>query len=257
MPTVIIFFLVHWYLAIFTHTFFYHRYAAHRHFRMSKGWERFFYVVTWLVQGSSYLSARAYGAMHRMHHAYADTDKDPHTPMKSSNPMSFMLDTRNTYFAIYKHELAVDDKYTRDLPEWKAFDRIAHNWITRFAWMGLYTAFYVAFATQWWMFLLLPVHFSMGAFQGAFVNWWAHKIGYKSFATKDTSHNLMPVDLFFTGESYHNNHHKFPGRVNYAIKWFEFDISYWVIKAMDAVGILEIRQKTSKQPLNAWVDQAA
>jgi stearoyl-CoA desaturase (delta-9 desaturase) len=47
-------------------------------FTMSKAWEKFFYILSWIFQGSSYLSPRAYGIMHRMHHAYADTEKDPH-----------------------------------------------------------------------------------------------------------------------------------------------------------------------------------
>jgi len=42
--------------------------------------EKFFYLSTWLVQGSSFLVPRAYGVMHRMRHVYSDTEKDPHSP---------------------------------------------------------------------------------------------------------------------------------------------------------------------------------
>jgi hypothetical protein len=42
----------------------------------SKNWERFFYLTTWFVQGSSFLVPRAYGVMHRMHHVYSDTEKE-------------------------------------------------------------------------------------------------------------------------------------------------------------------------------------
>ena len=40
---------------------------------------------TWFFQGSSYLVPRAYGVMHRMHHVYSDTEKDPHSPLKFQN----------------------------------------------------------------------------------------------------------------------------------------------------------------------------
>ena len=72
---ILIFFLAHWYLSLFSQTFFLHRYAAHQMFTMSKGWEKCFYVFTYITQGSSFLSPKAYGIMHRLHHAYADTEK--------------------------------------------------------------------------------------------------------------------------------------------------------------------------------------
>ncbi|WP_090659655.1 fatty acid desaturase family protein [Parafilimonas terrae] len=46
----------------------------------SKTWEKFFYSPTWFVQGSSFLVPSACGIMHRMHHAYSDIEKYPHSP---------------------------------------------------------------------------------------------------------------------------------------------------------------------------------
>ena len=78
--TIPIFFILHWFLSLFSQTFFLHRYAAHKMFTMNKFWERFFYLFTFITQGSSFLNPRAYAVMHRMHHAYSDTEKDPHSP---------------------------------------------------------------------------------------------------------------------------------------------------------------------------------
>ena len=47
---------------------------------MNKFTEKIFFVFSFIVQGSSYMSPKVYGAMHRMHHAHADTEKDPHSP---------------------------------------------------------------------------------------------------------------------------------------------------------------------------------
>jgi stearoyl-CoA desaturase (delta-9 desaturase) len=47
---------------------------------MNKFWERFFYLLAYISQGSSYVSPKVYAIMHWMHHAYADTEKDPHSP---------------------------------------------------------------------------------------------------------------------------------------------------------------------------------
>ena len=58
-----IFFVGHWWLSVFSQTFFLHRYGAHRMFTMSKGWERFFYLFTYLTQGSSFLVPKGYAVL--------------------------------------------------------------------------------------------------------------------------------------------------------------------------------------------------
>src|SRR5688572_6426862 len=102
MLAIILFFIAHWYLSLFCQTLFHHRYAAHASITMSKGWERFFFILSFITQGSSYLSVRAYAVMHRMHHAFADTDKDPHSPSFSKNPFDMMWKTWLIYKSIYE-----------------------------------------------------------------------------------------------------------------------------------------------------------
>ena len=64
---------------------------------MSKTAERTTYVLTWLFQGANYLSANGYGVMHRMHHAYADTEKDPHSPKYDESIFAMMWKTKSIY----------------------------------------------------------------------------------------------------------------------------------------------------------------
>jgi stearoyl-CoA desaturase (Delta-9 desaturase) len=210
---------------------------------MSRGWEKAFYIGCFLSQGSSYISAYAYGILHRMHHAYTDTPKDPHSPLNSSNMFKMMLQTRNNYYNVYSGKTKVDEKYKKGLPQWEAFDKFAHNWIARFAWFGIYTLVYYFVATEWWMFLFLPIHFGMGSIQGVVVNWWAHVFGYVNFKVNNTSKNIIPVDLIFWGEAYHNNHHKHPSRPNNSVRWFEFDPGYAAMKIMDKLGIIKLRRE--------------
>src|SRR5690606_1699494 len=100
---IFIFFAAHWYLSLFTQTFFHHRYAAHRMFTMSKTWEKIFYFLSFVFQGASYLSPYAYGAMHRLHHAYADTENDPHSPKYDETLMKMMWKTKTVYNDILNH----------------------------------------------------------------------------------------------------------------------------------------------------------
>ena len=240
---IITFFVLHWYLSLFSQTFFLHRYGAHGMFRMSKFWEKFFYMFTYIAQGSSYLSPRAYGVLHRMHHKYSDTDQDPHTPHESSNAFSMMWKTKDIYNNILKRKSDVDKSLLKDLPSWNLIEVIGDSWISRVFWGTLYTLIYISFvpAGMWYLFLLLPIHFLMGPIHGAIVNWAGHMYGYQNFDNNDKSRNSLAIDVLMMGELYQNNHHKLPNRVNFAAKWFEFDPAYPIIQLLGWFGI--IRQK--------------
>ena len=56
MLVIITFLLVHWYLSAFCQSFFLHRYGAHSMFTMPRFWDRFFYLLTYVSQGSSFLN---------------------------------------------------------------------------------------------------------------------------------------------------------------------------------------------------------
>ena len=72
---IIIFIIVPMVFRTIFSNFFLHRYAAHQTYTMSKFGEKLCFILTWITQGSNYLSAYGYGVMHRMHHAFADTEK--------------------------------------------------------------------------------------------------------------------------------------------------------------------------------------
>jgi stearoyl-CoA desaturase (delta-9 desaturase) len=237
---ILLFFIAHWYLSLFFQTFFQHRYAAHAAFTMSKGWEKVFFVLTFIFQGSSYLSTRAYAIMHRMHHAYADTDKDPHSPSFQTNIWSMMWHTYTVYAGISNRNNPVEARFTKNVPDWPAFDKFAGSVIPRVAWSLLYFAFYLKFATSPWLYLLLPLQILMSPVHGAVVNWFAHKYGYKNFWMKNTAENLLRVDILMLGESYHNNHHKRPSSVNFGYRWHELDPVYPIILLLNKLGVIHI-----------------
>ena len=91
------FFVSHWLLSVLFQSLFQHRYAAHRMYELSKRAERALHFLAFLVQGSSYLDPRAYAILHREHHAFSDTDRDPHTPWLHSNALSMMWRTKKRY----------------------------------------------------------------------------------------------------------------------------------------------------------------
>lgn len=209
---------------------------------MSRFWEKVFYIFTYIFQGSSYMSPRAYGVMHRLHHAYTDTEKDPHSPQYSSNVFTMMWRTRNIYQRIVKGREPVEERFTKNVPEWPVFDKWAGSAVSRILWVLAYTAFFIYFATSPWLFLLLPVTVAMGAVHGAIINWFAHKYGYTNFKLKNTSENLFKVDVLMLGESYHNNHHKHPASINFGVRWHELDPVYPIILLLGWLRIIKIQK---------------
>lgn len=209
---------------------------------MNGFWEKTFYFCTFIFQGSSFLNPRAYAILHKMHHAYSDTEKDPHSPHFFRDVYSMMIETKNMYMDYLKFKKQPEPAFAGKYPEWTLVDKIGDLWITRLLFIASYITFYIFFATYWWMFLLLPIHFLMGPIQGAIVNWCGHKYGYANHDNDDHSKNTLPLDFLMMGELFQNNHHKKPNNVNFAQKWFEFDPSYPIIKIMNKLRIIQLRK---------------
>jgi stearoyl-CoA desaturase (Delta-9 desaturase) len=242
MLFILLFFFLHWYSSLFMQTFLQHRYASHAAFTMNKFWERFFYIVAYITQGSSYLSPRVYAIMHRMHHAYTDTDKDPHSPSFDSSIFAMMKKSRDVSNGIFKHTLPIEQRFTKNLPDWPLLDKIGHSLVSRLTWCVLYILLYIHFAPNVWWFLLVPVHILMVPIQGVIINWFAHKYGSVNFSVKNTSTNLFKVDVLMMGEAYHNNHHKSPSSSNFGFKWHEVDPTYFIMRFLNKLSIIKMHK---------------
>ena len=241
MIPILAFFILHWFSSLFFHTFFLHRYASHKMYTTGKKREKTFYFLTWLTQGSSFLVPRAYAVMHRMHHAFSDTEKDPHSPHFFKDVMGMMMHTKRIYNGFLNNRLTVEKRFTEDyLPIWKKLDRFGDHMAVRIFFILVYVAFYVVFAPSAWWYLLLPIHVLMGPIQGAIVNWCGHKYGYSNYDNADHSRNSEPWGLLLMGELFQNNHHKFGTSPNFAQKWFEWDPTFTIMRVMHRFGIIQL-----------------
>lgn len=196
--------------------------------------------MTWFTQGSSFLNPRAYAILHRMHHAYSDTEKDPHSPVFFKDVFSMMWKTKKIYNSVLKRTYQVEPRFDKNYPVWEAIDRFGDRWVVRLAFMVGYSVFYYFFAEYWWQYLLLPIHFLMGPVHGAVVNWAGHKYGYRNYDEKDHSRNTLPFDFLMLGELFQNNHHAYGARPNFATRWFELDPVYPFMKVMHWVGMIRL-----------------
>jgi stearoyl-CoA desaturase (Delta-9 desaturase) len=240
---IVIFFLAHWQLSVFFQSTFLHRYGAHRQFTMSKRAERVFHFLAWFVMGSSYLSPRAYAILHRMHHAYSDTPKDPHSPIHEPNFFKMMEKTKVFYRQLRRREVAVEPRFEGGYPEWKLFDETLNTMTTSVMWGTIYSLIYLAYAIptgHYWVLALLPLHWFLGPIHGAIVNYCGHKVGYRNYDSDDASKNTLVFDVLTMGELFQNNHHRYGQSPNFAARWFEIDPAYSVIRVLGWLKVLDL-----------------
>jgi stearoyl-CoA desaturase (delta-9 desaturase) len=220
-------------------------------FTMNKFWERFFYAFTYLTQGSSYLSPRAYAILHRMHHAYSDTEKDPHSPHHhhNNNVFSMMWRTKEIYNDILEQRVDPEIRFEGRYPVWNIIERIGDSMMSRIGWGTLYVVTYILMVPtdMWYLFMLLPVHFLMGPVHGAIVNWCGHMYGYQNYNNNDKSRNTLVFDLLMMGELFQNNHHSRSKRANFASQWWEIDPTYPIIKLLSFLRIIRLKPYTEAE----------
>ena len=70
------------------------------------------------------------------------------------------------------------------------------------------------------------------------INSLAHRFGTRRFATRDDSRNNLWLALLTFGEGWHNNHHFFPGSVRQGFRWWEVDLTYYLLRLMAVAGLV-------------------
>jgi stearoyl-CoA desaturase (delta-9 desaturase) len=225
-------------LRMFAITGFYHRYFSHKAFRTSRAMQFGFAV---LGAASVQRGPLWWAAHHRHHHRHADTDLDIHSPRHGfwrSHMGWFMT----------KRSFATNHDAIKDLsrfPELRLLDRFDILVPVALA-VGLYgfgawlDSHFPALDTSgpqmlvWGFFVSTVVLFHITVT----INSLAHRWGSRRFATKDDSRNNWLLALLTFGEGWHNNHHHFPGSARQGFKWWEYDLTYYVLKAMSWVGLV-------------------
>jgi stearoyl-CoA desaturase (Delta-9 desaturase) len=71
------------------------------------------------------------------------------------------------------------------------------------------------------------------------INSLAHRFGTRRFDTRDDSRNNLLLALLTFGEGWHNNHHFFPGSVRQGFRWWELDLTFYGLKLMAALGLVQ------------------
>ncbi len=225
-------------LRMFAITGFYHRYFAHKSFKTSRLAQFVFGV---LGAASVQRGPLWWAAHHRSHHRHSDTPLDPHSPRHG------FLRSHMGWF-LTREGFRTDERAVRDLarfPELRLLDRF-----DILVPMLLAVALYVLGAHLaesaphlgtsgpqlliWGFFVSTVVLFHATVT----INSLAHRFGSRRFDTRDDSRNNWLLALITFGEGWHNNHHHFPGSARQGFRWWEIDLTWYLLRLLSLFGIV-------------------
>ncbi len=212
----------------------YHRLLTHRSFKTPKWFE---YVLTICGCLAWQGGPVTWVGVHRLHHKHSDSDMDPHSPQHGFTWGHMLWTLHDKLEGIVAKDAAKDLLRDRGL---RLLDK--YFWVPQFVLtavlFGIGTAlggWQLGLSWVVWAVALRTVlvfHFTW------FVNSAAHTWGYQNYEeTGEKSTNLWWVALVSFGEGWHNNHHAHPRSAAHGLRWFEFDLTYWTIKALSWVGL--------------------
>jgi stearoyl-CoA desaturase (Delta-9 desaturase) len=214
-----------YFLRMFFVTAGYHRYFSHRSFKLNRFWQ---FVVAFMAQTSSQKGVLWWAAHHRDHHLNSDRKTDLHSPVHEGFWWSHLGWILSDEYDEYDPKRISDfSRYPelRWLNKWHVLPTIAYA--VAIYWIGGFDAFV-------WGYLVATVVLFHGTF---LINSLSHIWGSRRFATPDESRNNFLLALVTLGEGWHNNHHHFMSSVRQGIRWWEIDVTFYVLKALSFLRI--------------------
>ena len=237
---------------MFAITAFYHRYFAHRAFRASRGWQFAFAVL-----GASAVQRGPlwWAAHHRHHHAHSDKPGDAHSALQDG----FLWSHMGWFLA--RENFATRGHLVRDLaryPELRWLDRYdvavpAALFVALWALGAWLESAHPALGTGPWQLVVWGFCIStVVLFHATFViNSLAHRWGSRRYDIPDQSRNNPFLALLTFGEGWHNNHHRYPSAARQGFYWWEFDLSWYGLKLLAALGIVRDLRPVPRSVLEA------
>lgn len=184
-------------------------------------------------------------ATHRRHHQHSDTEEDPHSPYRRDSGFWGLLGGAWHAHIGWMFQPDADDlsRYVRDLhknaalritstlfPLWVALGLVIPAAVGGFitgTWTGALTGLIWGGLVR--IFLVHHVTWS--------INSACHLWGRRPYESDDQSRNNWVFGYLAMGEGWHNTHHAFPTSARHGLRWWQLDVSYWVIRTLAALHL--------------------
>ena len=225
-PTAIALCIALYWLRIFAIGAGYHRYFSHRAYATGRAFQ---FVLAFMSQSTAQKSVLWWAAKHRHHHLHSDTEVDVHSPMHKG----FLYSHMGWIFA-RKHDVA-------DLTKVADFARYPElMWLHKYELVPPFVLAVLCLLVGGWSGLVVGFFWStMLVYHATFcINSLAHVRGSKRYVTGDESRNNWLLAMFTMGEGWHNNHHACQSSVRQGFRWWEIDVTFYILKGLSLAGII-------------------
>ncbi len=204
----------------------YHRYFSHRAYETNRAFQ---FVLAVLSQTTTQKSILWWAAKHRQHHLHSDTPRDPHSPVQSG--------------FIYSHFGWIFDRNHGDTDLAKVADLARYPelmWLHRHEVTPAVVLAGACFAVAGLQGLVVGFFWStVAVYHATFcINSLAHVHGRRRYVTGDYSRNNWLLAIFTMGEGWHNNHHAFQSSVRQGFRWWEYDVTFYILKGLSLTGLV-------------------
>ena len=212
-------------------TVYLHRSITHRGLRLHPAVAFLMHLELLVFTG---ISPREWAAVHRKHHHFSDKEGDQHSPSGRA-----LDDPAGKLFPVpqrggeRRNSAEVHARLQTRHP-----GQSAATWIWRFYWTGsVYTDVRIGLGCGG-VGCAVVVYIAVNAM----VNGLGHMIGYRNFDNQAT--NLQWLALISAGEALHNNHHEYPTSARLAMRVWEFDPAWPVIRLLEILGLAEVKPES-------------
>ncbi|KAG8379823.1 hypothetical protein BUALT_Bualt07G0129500 [Buddleja alternifolia] len=223
---------------LFGITLSYHRNLSHGSFKVPKWLEYFFaYCGVQALQGSPI----PWVSNHRYHHQFCDSAKDPHSPIEGFwfSHMNWIFDTKTIVQKCGKPNNVGD---LRKQPYYKF---LQNTYLIHPIVLGAVLYAVGGFPYIVWgmgVRIVWVYHITW------LVNSVCHVWGRRAWNTDDLSRNNWWVAVLSFGEGWHNNHHAFEYSARHGLEWWQFDMTWYVIRLLQAIGLAnDVKLPTTAQ----------
>jgi len=228
-----------YFIRMFAITGFYHRYFSHKNFSTGRVVQ---FIFAFIAASSAQRGPLWWAAHHRHHHAKTDQAEDPHSPRHKGFIWS------HTLWFLSDQNFATRSEKIKDFTRFKEL-----CWLDRFDMLApflLALALFILGAVLEknmphlgttggqllvWGFFVSTVVLYHATYS---INSLAHRFGSRRFETNDDSRNNPILALITLGEGWHNNHHYYCGTVRQGFRWYEIDITFYLLKMMSWLGLV-------------------
>lgn len=230
----------------------YHRYFAHRSFRTGRAFQ---FVLAFLGSLSVQGGVLWWVSHHRDHHKYTETERDIHSPRHHGLWVAHMG------WMMHEDCLRTSQANIKDFAKYPELRWLQRNYALLIvgealvifllgAWLNY---MYPALGTSGlqmlvWGFFISTVLLWHSTFM---VNSVCHRWGGRPYDAGDDSTNNLLVGILTMGEGWHNNHHKFAYSARHGLRWYQVDVTWYLLRLLAAIGVVTDLKLPREQDLAA------